>query len=268
MVGQSAELSALVAKARGGDSRALERVLLELAPVVYRFALRMSRSPSEAEDVLQDTLISVAEHLVEFEARSSLSSWAYALARSAYARRHRGLKNMVPASDDERLVTVSDEGPTPETLVSDQELIVIVARAMDGLSDDHREVLMLRDMEGLTASDTARALGIGVDAVKSRLHRARAALRVALEPWLAPLVVTRAASCPEVSWFWSRRLEEELSHDDCRTMESHLASCPACSAACDGLRRALVACRALGSAEVPAELQLRIKRAIGAWAAG
>src|SRR5512139_2295083 len=87
-----------VARAQRGDVVALEELLAEVAPTVLRFARRMCRSDADADDVLQDTLLAAATHLGEFEGRSSLSSWLFALARSACSRKRRGLANQ-PAED-------------------------------------------------------------------------------------------------------------------------------------------------------------------------
>ena len=100
----SAEESALLARVRAGDREALEALLARVAPSIYRFGLRMCRNVHDAEDVLQDALLEVAGHVGDFEGRSSLSSWVFAVTRSACARKRRGLKNQAFASvsDDAR----------------------------------------------------------------------------------------------------------------------------------------------------------------------
>ena len=80
----------LVERARSGDAKALEELLASVAPAVERFGLRMCRNPDDADDVLQDTLLTIATHLGDFEGRSSLLSWVFTLARTACARRRRG----------------------------------------------------------------------------------------------------------------------------------------------------------------------------------
>jgi RNA polymerase sigma-70 factor, ECF subfamily len=260
------DLGELVTRARAGDRRALEEVLSIIAPSVRRFGLRMCRDVHDAEDVLQDTLLNVANHLGEFEGRSSLSSWVFALTRSACTRRRRGLKNRPPISDD-RLAATPDDRPTPEDRASDQELASALSSALDGLSDDYREVILLRDIEGLSAPEAASSLGMTVDALKSRLHRAREALREALRPLLEPTPAHPPSGCPEVAVLWSKKLEGDLSQGDCAAMEKHLATCPACEAACDALKRALLACERVRTEEVPPEVQARVKAALRAWAA-
>lgn len=260
------DLADIVARAKTGDRQALETVLARLAPAVHRFGLRMCRNVHDAEDVLQDTLLGVANHLGEFEGRSSLSSWVFALTRSACARRRRGLKNRPPASDTS-LSETPDHAPSPEARAADQELAEALGSALDGLSDDHREVILLRDVEGLSAPEAAGALGISVDALKSRLHRARELLRAALRPMLEPMKERDAAGCPDVARLWSKKLEGDLSQGDCSAMEKHLAGCPACGAACEALKKALLACQRVRSEEVPPDIQARVRSAVRAWAA-
>jgi|SRR5579859_1704922 len=262
----SGDISELVARARKGDRDALAAVLATVAPSIHRFGLRMCKNVHDAEDVLQDTLINVANHLGDFEGRSSLSSWVFALTRSACTRKRRGLKNRPPVGD-ERLAEAPDLAPTPEAAAADLELATALSGALDGLSDDYREVILLRDVEGLSAPEAASSLGISVDALKSRLHRAREALRTALRPMLEPASAQAPSGCPDVALLWSKKLEGDLSQGDCSAMEKHLATCPACGAACDALKRALLACQHVRTEEVPPEIQARVKAAVRAWAA-
>lgn len=259
-------MDSLVERARTGDAGALEELLASVAPSVHRFGLRMCKSPHDADDALQDTLLSIATHLGEFEGRSSFTSWVFALTRSACARRRRGLKNQPTVSEDAAPEQV-DAAPSPEQRAADRELGEALSRALDGLSEEHREVIVLRDIEGLSAADAAASLDLSVDALKSRLHRAREALREALRPVLEPLAPPPSASCPDVAALWSRKLEGQLDQRDCKQMEEHLATCPACGAACDALRKVLVVCQSSASPEVRPEVQRRVKAAVRAWVA-
>ena len=257
---------ALLARAQRGDRQALERVLSVVAPSVYRFGMRMCRNVHDAEDVLQDTLIAMADHLRDFEGRSSLSSWVFVLARSACARRRRSRKDQ-PHADETELAQKADAGPTPEAQTADLELAHALSDALDTLSEDQREVILLRDVEGLTAPEAAAALEIGVDALKSRLHRAREALRTALQPLLEPRTNAAPSGCPDVVALWSKKLEGDLSQTDCSAMEKHLEGCRACGSACNALKKVLVACQHVRDEEVPPAIQLRVKNAVRDWMA-
>ena len=256
----------LIERARSGDTAALEELLQSVAPAIQRFGLRMCKNPHDADDVLQDTLLSIATHLREFEGRSALMSWIFALTRSACAHRRRGMKNRPPVSD-ETVAERRDEAPSPEERAADNELGQALTRALEQLPEDYREVVLLRDVEGLTAPDAAAALGVSVEALKSRLHRAREALRASLRPLLEPTAPKPSSSCPDVVALWSKMLEGDLSQNDCASMEKHLETCPACGAACDALKRALLACQRSATSEVRPEVQARVKAAVRAWAA-
>ncbi len=256
-------MSDLIEKAQAGDAVALEQLLAELAPSVERFGLRMCKNADDADDVLQDTLLAIAEHLPEFEGRSSLRSWAFALTRSACARRRRGLKNKPHVRDDAS--DVADASASPEDRAAGRELAGALSRALDALPEEQREVILLRDVEDLTAPEAAAAIGISVDAVKSRLHRARSSLRTALAPVLERDAPTASPTCPEIALVWSQKLEGDLSQADCAVMEEHLKSCGACSAACDALRSALASCKTSARADVRPEVHARVKAAVAAW---
>jgi RNA polymerase sigma-70 factor (ECF subfamily) len=251
-------MNALIERARSGDRQAIEQLLSELAPAVHRFGLRMCKNVHDADDVLQDTLIQIVAHIKEFEGRGSLPSWVFALARSACARRRRGLKNAPPAGDEALAEQVSGE-PNPEQLADQQELGAMLARALDALPDAQREVLLLRDVEGLSAAETATALALSVDAVKSRLHRARIDLRQQLAPLFASVPT---ATCPDVMLLWSRKLDGDLSQRDCAEMERHLESCATCRRTCDSLKRALDACASLRTSSVPEHVREQIRVAL------
>jgi RNA polymerase sigma-70 factor (ECF subfamily) len=261
-----AQLGALVERARGGDREALEAVLGAIAPSVHRLGLRMCKNVHDAEDVLQETLLNVANHLGDFQGRSSLSSWVFAIARSAYTRKRRGLKNR-PTVDDHPLTETPDAAPSPEARASDQQLVAALVAALDSLSEDHREVILLRDIEGLSAPEAAAALEISVDALKSRLHRARDQLRIALRPVFEPVRQQQRAGCPDIAALWSQKLEGDLDPMDCTNMADHLLGCPVCGAEAEVLKQALQACQRARSEPVPAVVQARVRAAVRAWSA-
>jgi len=254
---------ALIEQARGGDKAALEQLLTDIAPAVHRFGLRMCRNEADAQDVLQDTLISVVDHLNQFQARSSLTSWVFALTRSACARRRRGLKNR-PAESDATLAESSDPASSPERDAEQRQLSDMLAKALDSLSDEYREVIALRDIEGLSAKEASDALGISVEALKSRLHRARDTLRNKLKPLLEPTAKPTFPSCPDIIALFSRKLEDELTTEDCAAAEGHVSTCPSCSAVCDALQKALIACARERTREPSAEVRAAIIAAVAA----
>ena len=256
---------ALLERARGGDATAMETLLSEVTPSVERFVRRMCPG-SDADDVLQETLLSLATHLPSFEGRSALTSWVFTLTRTACSRQRRGLKNR-PHETDEAVALMPDRSPDPEQRATDEELSQSLARALASLAPEHREVILLRDIEGLTAPEAAASLDISVDALKSRLHRARGALREALRPVFERAAPPPSPRCPDVMALWSKRLEGDLSPDDCAAMEKHLEGCSSCGAACVALKRALWVCQRSRTPEVSPEARAQVKRAVEAWSA-
>jgi len=139
---------------------------------------------------------------------------------------------------------------------------------------------LLRDVEGLSARAVGKALGLGERTVKSRLHRARMALRRALAPHLAPArgtapqlapargpVTPASARCPDTVRLISHYLEGELTRARCTELATHVERCAPCQSACESLRAALGACRAWGRDPLPPGLRERVREAIRRMAA-
>jgi RNA polymerase sigma-70 factor (ECF subfamily) len=259
----------LISAARTGDRGALEALLLRYQPKVYGFGMRMCRDPEDAKDVLQDTLFAMARTVRDFRGASSISTWLYSIARSFCVKKRRRGRSVaaVPLSVDahQRMAAaqVPHPGPGPEQDLENREVEAVLARAIAGLAPVYREVIVLRDVEGLTAPEVAEVLGITVDAVKSRLHRARLAVRDALAPLLgvrrdAPRR-RRARACPDVLTLFSRHLEGEISADLCAAMERHVERCARCREACASLQRTLQICRTLRAPQVPESIQQSIR---------
>jgi RNA polymerase sigma-70 factor (ECF subfamily) len=260
----------LLAAARKGDAAALEALLVRYQPYLYRFGLRMCGNEEDAGDVAQESLISMARSLRDFRGDASVASWLYAIARSHCIKKRRRSK-FAPAREEsldahgvDAAHRVADPAPTPEQTATNWELQRALTRAIDGLEPAYREVLVLRDIEGLSALEVAKVLGTTVNAVKSRLHRARVAVRQTLAPLLAPASdqSPRDAACPDVLTLFSRHLEGEIDPGTCATMEAHLAECGRCRGTCESLKRTLAVCRQLPTPEVPAPIAASIKAAI------
>jgi RNA polymerase sigma-70 factor (ECF subfamily) len=260
----------LLAAVREGDAGALETLLVRYQPHLYRFGLRMCGNPEDAGDIAQESLISMARSVREFRGDSSVSSWLYTIARRFCIKKRRRRK-FAPAQqqslDGPEAAAgrhLADPAPGPEQAASNRELASALARAIDALEPPLREVLVLRDVEGLPALEVAPILGISVAAVKSRLHRARLAVRRELAPMVggAAAAPAQGAICPDVLALFSRHLEGDIDPAVCATMEAHLAQCDSCRSTCDSLKRTLAMCRELPTPEVPAALASSIRTAI------
>jgi RNA polymerase sigma-70 factor (ECF subfamily) len=259
----------LVVAARQGDTAALETLLVRYQPHLYRFGLRMCGNPEDAGDIAQESLISMARSLRDFRGDSSVSSWLYTIARRFCMKKRRRSKH-APAQEysleagTDAGHEVADRAPDPEQTATNRELAAVLSRAIDALELPQREVLVLRDVEGLPAAEVAAVLGISVDAVKSRLHRARVAVRQELTPFLGGVHPgsPRPSTCPDVLTLFSRHLEGELDPGVCATMEAHLAECARCRGTCESLKRTLAICRQLPTPDVPAPVAASVKAAI------
>jgi RNA polymerase sigma-70 factor (ECF subfamily) len=250
---------ALLSAVKAGDEAALATLLERHAPAIQRFASRLCRDREDARDVMQDTLLAAARGMRELRGAAALSTWLYKIARSHCIKARRASKFAPKSVDllDETAVASSE--PAPERAASDRETAAALADAIHALEPEAREVLVLRDVEGLTANEAAEIVGISVDALKSRLHRARAQVRARLEPFLS---TEPAPGCPDVVTMFSRHLEGEIGAADCAAMEKHIASCKRCGAACDSLQRTLALCRAEPEGDVSAEIQALVRKAL------
>ena len=262
----------LLAAAREGDAAAIEALLVRYQPHLYRFGLRMCGNVEDAGDVAQESLISMARSLPDFRGESSVSTWLYTIARRFCIKKRRRSK-FAPAREEsldapgtDAARRLADPAPSPEQTATNRELAAALTRAIDALDAAQREVLVLRDVEGLSAPEVAKVLGMSVEAVKSRLHRARVAVRHRLAPLLdrAAIESPRGALCPDVVTLFSRHLEGEIDPSLCATLEAHLAQCSHCHRVCESLKRTLAVCRQLPTPEVPASVAASIRAAIRA----
>lgn len=264
------EDQSLLQAARAGDRDALETLLARHEAQIYRYGMKMCRDPEAAKDVLQDTLLAMARGVRDFRGASSLSTWLYTIARSFCLKQRRKSKSVHAgerpldtdgARDGVRLV---DPAKSPDEELAGKEVARAIERAIGELDPAHREVLILRDVEGLRAAEVAEVLGVSVDAVKSRLHRARLALRERVAPLLGipdPQLAS-ASACPDVLQLYSQHLEGDISADVCARMEQHLQTCMRCRGACDSLKRTLALCRTSPSKDVPREVQDSVRAAL------
>lgn len=264
------EENPLLEAARAGDAAALEKLLEQHEPRVYRFARRMCRHHEDAEDVLQESLLAAARGLSGFRGASSLSTWLFTIARSHCIKKRRRSRFAptevsLDAGEADAARESPDPAPDPEEALHSRRLEAALEQAIAGLDRKYREVFVLRDVEGLTAPEVATVTGLSIAAIKSRLHRARARVREELAPLLMPAESSAPASdrpCPDVVKLFSRYLEGDISPRTCARMEKHLAACPRCRASCDALKEVLQRCRSAPSPEVPTALQEKVRAAL------
>jgi RNA polymerase sigma-70 factor (ECF subfamily) len=150
---------------------------------VYRTARAVLRDEGDVEDAMQQAYINAFTHLHQFEERSGFSTWLTRIVlNEAFARRQkrRAAEAVVQRVEDEggsSMESVTSSQPDPEHQAYAGEIRRVIEAAVDDLPDAYRLVFMLRDIEGLSTSETGSGLGLGDEAVKTRLHRARAMIR-------------------------------------------------------------------------------------------
>lgn len=233
----------------------------------------MCRNPEDAGDVLQETLLTMARSLRDFRGDASVSTWLFTIARRFCLKKRRRSK-FAPVREESldelgapQRDALAAPGPGPEQAAFGREIETALSAAIAGLDPGQREVLVLRDIEGLSAPEVGTVLGLSVDAVKSRLHRARLAVRQSVAPKLGIPLDTppTAPGCPDVLTLFSRYLEGEIAPDVCARMEAHLEQCGGCRGACDSLKRTIALCRATPAPDVPPAIADSVRDAIRAF---
>jgi RNA polymerase sigma-70 factor (ECF subfamily) len=171
----------LLKRTAAGDREAFDVIVMRHQAAVFRFARAATGGPAAAEDVLQETFLAAWRAAGTFQGRSAVRTWLLTIARNQ-AWHHRERAGRLPV-DDVPLPELGEaagwgsESPEEGVLLSERR--DRLAGSLSALAPEEREVLVLRDLEELTGEETAAALGIGLAAMKSRLHRAR--LRLAAE---------------------------------------------------------------------------------------
>lgn len=157
-----------------------DQVAGELSAPLRRFLRRYVGDPTLADDLLQETLVRVARGLPSFAGRSNLTTWAFSIATRVAADHFRQPAHRVHIVDvDESPELVDGDVAVDQRLIVD-EMNACVRQVIDSLPEDYRAALVLHDLEGLTAAETADVCGCSLPTVKIRIHRARLRLREAL----------------------------------------------------------------------------------------
>ncbi len=193
---------ALVARLRAGDAAAYETLVRQYGGRMLSTARRFVGSEDEARDVLQEAFIAVFKSIEGFNGTARLSTWLHRIVvnaalmklRTRRRRREEPIDGLLPSFDEDgRWASAPTTWETPaDALLEQRETRSLVRAAIDRLPASYRTVLMLRDIEELDTDEAALALGITLNAVKVRLHRARQALKTLLEREL-PIAAPAAA---------------------------------------------------------------------------
>lgn len=186
---------ALVERYQAGDQSAFKELVLKYQRKVYMNVYAMISNPQDSKELTQEVFIRVHRHLHNFEGTAAFTTWLYRITRNLcidYYRRRKvrkaeyndGLKH-TPAKDEEAFPVVSAASrETPTGRLLKEELSRKIEDALDKLSPKHREVLVLREIEGLSYQEIADTVGISIGTVMSRLFHARKNMQHRLAPYL------------------------------------------------------------------------------------
>jgi RNA polymerase sigma-70 factor (ECF subfamily) len=174
----------LVARAKAGDPHAFEQLVLDNQNKVYTLAVRMVGDREEAADLAQEAFLKAWKGLESFQGDSSFSTWVYRLTTNVcidFLRKRDRRREVTPALslDDEEAAWAEpgDWSQDPQHQLEREELHQAVARGLEALPDHQRQILTLRELSGLSYQEIGDALDLDLGTVKSRIARARLALR-------------------------------------------------------------------------------------------
>jgi len=168
----------IVERVRAGETALFEILMRRHNQRIYRVARAVIKDEADTEDVMQQAYINAFTHLSQFQDRSQFSTWLTRITvHEALARRR---KWKPEETSEDVMETLTSPQPDPERQAYAAELRRVLEAAVDSLPETYRLVFMLRDIEGLSTSETAAGLELGDEAVKTRLHRARAMVRSAI----------------------------------------------------------------------------------------
>jgi len=144
---------------------------------IYRFLVRLTRSPDDARELTQETFLNAYQALARWRPEARFTTWLFHIARNQsydWLRRHKRVDFV--AWGDEQDLGLADPAPTPDATLETVQRLRGLERALARLPTDHREILLLREIEEMSYEEIAEVLGIGLGTVKSRIARARAGL--------------------------------------------------------------------------------------------
>jgi len=187
--------SELVRRFKGGDRRAYEEIVRRYQHKVFSVCLRWLRQPAIAEEVAQDVFIALFRRLADFRGDSQLSTWIFRVAvnhcknNNMYRHRraeHRHEPLEGPERDDGPRRQIAGNGVAADSQVFTSEAEKLVQDALEKLDEEQRTIIIMRDVEDLSYEEIADILEINRGTVKSRIHRARAALALILADKVNP----------------------------------------------------------------------------------
>jgi RNA polymerase sigma-70 factor (ECF subfamily) len=266
-----AELQEAVTLLRQSDEQSVQKAVLLLQRTVFSFSMKVCGHREDAEDTMQDVLLSSLPHLKKIEDARALSVWLYTAARNRCWRSRKrqsyrksvALDDLMP-NEAELAALLAASAQSPEALAASHQDHHMVHEAVLQLPPPYRIVLVLHDMEELDTTQVAKVLGLQPGTVRVRLHRARLLVRQQMDQLLrrhpeqaSPPAVSSSATprmrppqCREIFGNLSEYLDGRMETKSCHQMQAHIEACPACIAFIQDLKAAIDRCRKL---EIPLE---------------
>jgi RNA polymerase sigma-70 factor (ECF subfamily) len=169
----------LLQRVAGGDRDAFGELYNRLQRPLFGYLMKLVRDREMVEDVLNETLMEVWRQAARFEGRSSVNTWVFSIAHHRAVSRLR--KKRETSLDEEQAAAIEDEGPTPDVRAESSDMSRLLAKLMERLSFEHREILHLAYYQEFSVQEIADALDLPPNTVKTRMFYARQRLKVLLE---------------------------------------------------------------------------------------
>ena len=256
------ELKEAISLLQKEDAASVQRALQLMQDTVYSFSMKVCGHREDAEDTMQDVLVSSLPHLAKINSPQALSVWLYTAAKNRCWRSRKklsyrksvALEDLMP-NEAELSALLASNGATPEQSALQRQDQQLVHQAVLKLPPQYRIVLVLHDMEELETELVAKVLSLKPGTVRVRLHRARLLVRKEMDKLLSRAAQEASArgkakgkrpkECTELFGNLSEYLDGRLKPKTCDQMEAHIAACPECIAFIGDLKRAIDRCRKL-----------------------
>lgn len=166
-----------ITRAQRGELAAFSELVVRFQDRIYRYLLRLSGSQEDARELTQETFLNAYQALARWRADARLSTWLFRIAHNLALDRLRRARRVEFVALDEALTDhIAADTPTPEAALHTRQRMAALEGALARLTAQHREILLLRDIEDMPYEDIAQVLGLSLGTVKSRIARARTAL--------------------------------------------------------------------------------------------
>jgi len=175
----------LVKRAQDGDVAAFEALIADYQKRIFSIAYRMIPNPDDAADLTQEVIVKIFKNLDKFQGSSKFSTWVYRIATNTCLDELKKTRRYTTYSLDKEIETeegslmgeLPDNSPTPEQAAERKAVQTAVRIAIGRLGEEHKKVIVLRDLQGLSYEEIAEIIGCSVGTVKSRISRARENLK-------------------------------------------------------------------------------------------